>query len=105
MNTNFDARWGQGKRNVFFRAGANYVGKTPNSEKETKNLIRFTKAVKPLATISYHCKGEIIYWRFFQKDKDTIGDIIVWRVPFPSRQDMLWSATTVQARGATRIGA
>lgn len=72
LNTNFDARWGQGKRNVFFRAGANYVGKTPNSEKETKNLIRFTKAVKPLATISYHCKGEIIYWRFFQKDKDTI---------------------------------
>lgn len=72
LNVNFDARWGQGKSNVFYKAPSNYVGKKPNSEVETKNLVRFTRTVNPLSTVSYHCKGEVIFWRFFQKDKRTL---------------------------------
>ena len=72
LNVNFDARWGQGKSNVFFKSPSNYVGKMPNSEIETKSLVHFTREIKPLATISYHCKGEVIYWRFFQKTKQQL---------------------------------
>ena len=72
LNVNFDARWGQGKSNLFFKASANYVGKTPNSEIETKNLLQFTLAVNPLATLNYHCKGEVIFWRFFQQNKQQL---------------------------------
>lgn len=96
---------GAGKRNVFFRAGANYVGKTPNSEKETKNLIRFTKAVKPLATISYHCKGEIIYWRFFQKDKDTIWRHYRLARSISEQTGYALVSNDGASTGATRIGA
>jgi len=72
LNVNFDARWGQGKSNLFYKSSANYVGKTPNSEIETKNLIRFTRMVEPLATLNYHCKGEVIFWRFYQQNKQQL---------------------------------
>ncbi|MCM1043353.1 MAG: hypothetical protein NC350_03995 [Corallococcus sp.] len=66
LNVNFDARWGQGDKNVFYKASENYVGKYPNSEAETRALIDFTTRINPVGTISYHCKGEIIYWQFGQ---------------------------------------
>jgi len=66
INVNFDAKWSKGKENVFYPHPANYVGKSPNSEIETLNLVRFTTAAKPLCTLSYHTKGEIVYWRFGQ---------------------------------------
>lgn len=66
LNVNFDARWGQGDKNVFYKASENYVGKEPNSEQETRALIDFTARINPVGTISYHCKGEIIYWQFGQ---------------------------------------
>ncbi len=72
LNVNFDARWGQGKSNLFYKSSANYVGKYPHSEKETQCLARFTQAVKPLATLNYHCKGEVVFWRFYQKDKQRL---------------------------------
>lgn len=72
INVNFDARWGRGKSNLFFKSSANYVGKSPNSEVETKNLIRFTRERQPLATVNYHCKGEVIFWRFFQSTKQQL---------------------------------
>ncbi len=72
LNVNFDARWGQGKSNLFFKSPANYVGKAPHSEIETKNLMRLTLSVNPLATINYHCKGEVIFWRFFQQNKQQL---------------------------------
>lgn len=66
LNVNFDAEWGKGITNVFEPASENYVGKCPESERETQALTRFTLAVKPLVTLSYHCKGELIYWKFRQ---------------------------------------
>lgn len=67
LNVNFDAGWGSGKQNVFFAGGENFVGKKPESERESHALANFTRAVKPLCTLSYHTKGEVIYWRYNQR--------------------------------------
>lgn len=71
LNVNFDAHWGQGKQNVFEKAPENFVGPHPNSEPETKILAKLAKKLKPQVTISYHSKGEVIFWKFFQ-DKKTL---------------------------------
>lgn len=67
LNVNFNARWGTGKQNLFFPAPFNYVGKAPMSAKETRAVANFIMAVKADMVVSYHAKGEIIYWQFFQK--------------------------------------
>lgn len=67
LNNNFDARWGTGKANVFFPAPHGYVGKRAMSEPCTKALEYLVKKVKPIFTISYHTKGEEIYYDFFCK--------------------------------------
>lgn len=64
LNVNFDALWGGGSQNVFCPAPANFVGYYPNSEREVNNLINFTLKNQPNATISYHTKGEVIYYGF-----------------------------------------
>ena len=66
LNVNFDARWGEGEQNEFFRKSQNYVGKAPFSARESKALAEFTQKIKPCVTLSYHLKGEEIYWEFDQ---------------------------------------
>lgn len=66
LNVNFDARWGEGAKNVFVPSSENYVGTHPFSARETRALADFTKRVKPRVTLSYHLKGEEIYWEFGQ---------------------------------------
>ena len=69
LNVNFDANWGEGAKNVRYKAAENYIGEYPFSESETRALRDFTLFVKPDITVSYHSKGEEIYWEFFQGDK------------------------------------
>ncbi len=64
LNVNFNADWGQGQFNVTTPAPANYIGEYPESEIETRNLVRFTNSVNPIVTISYHTKGEVIYYGY-----------------------------------------
>ncbi len=66
LNVNFDARWGTGEQNVFAPASENYVGNAPFSAKESAALRDFTLKVMPDFTVSWHTKGEEIYWRFYQ---------------------------------------
>ena len=66
LNVNFPAEWGKGTSNVFSPAPENYVGKKPFSEPETLALKRFTEKIHPDYTVSYHTKGEEIYWYFYQ---------------------------------------
>ena len=77
LNVNFDAGWGKGKTNVFSPADENYVGKCPFSERETRALRDFTLAVNPSATISYHSKGEEIYYEFHQDEKAKRRDYLI----------------------------
>lgn len=69
LNVNFPARWGKGRQNVFVKDKENFVGEKPLSEPETKALCNFTLKIKPDMTISYHSKGEEIYYEFYQKGK------------------------------------
>lgn len=64
LNVNFDAEWGTGVSNVRTSGAENYIGTAPFSEKETRVLRDFTLAVKPDLTVSYHSKGEEIYYSF-----------------------------------------
>lgn len=66
LNVNFDARWGTGKFNSTFKGTENYIGKYPFSEKETIALRDFTLGIRPDMTVSYHAKGQEIYYEFFQ---------------------------------------
>ncbi len=66
LNVNFDAKWGTGRCNVRCPAPENYIGTAPFSACETQALRRFTLKVCPQFTVSYHTKGEEIYWKFEQ---------------------------------------
>lgn len=63
-NVNFDALWGQGSQNVFCPAPGNFIGYYPESEREVRTLIDFSYRVKPDLTLSYHTKGDVIYYGF-----------------------------------------
>ena len=66
LNVNFPARWGTGASNIRTPAPENYIGEAPLSAPESRALAQFTRAVSPAFTVSYHTKGEEIYWRFHQ---------------------------------------
>ena len=66
LNVNFAAKWGRGVKNVFYPCSENYIGECPFSEPETLALRNFTLQIKPNYTVSYHTKGEEIYWYFHQ---------------------------------------
>ena len=66
LNVNFDASWGKGVKNTRQAGSENYIGARPFSETETQALKVFTLKIKPDYTVSYHTKGEEIYWYFYQ---------------------------------------
>lgn len=68
LNVNFDARWGEGALNTRIPGSENYIGNRPFSEPESLALARFTEAVSPRLTVSYHAKGREIYYDFFGSD-------------------------------------
>lgn len=75
LNTNFDVDWGTGSQNAFCPNSEDFIGFYPNSEREVNNLISFTQKIKPSLTISYHSKGEVIYYGFQgQSEEDIIRD-------------------------------
>ncbi len=69
LNVNFPAHWGKGIKNVHIAGAENYIGEKPFSEPETYALKKFTEKIKPNFTVSYHTKGEEIYWRFYQSTR------------------------------------
>lgn len=75
LNLNFDARFGSGKTNRREFNLDNFIGSKPFSEKESKLLRDFTLNVKPNLTISYHAKGQEIYFDFHQSKKDFLRDL------------------------------
>ena len=74
LNVNFDANWGSGRYNTTHSGSQNYIGKYPFSEPETIALRDFTYKINPNVTISYHSKGEEIYWEFFQHNNQRQRD-------------------------------
>lgn len=74
LNCNFDANWGSGRYNKTTVGASDYIGQYPFCAPETSALARFTKRVKPAATVSYHCMGGELYWEFFQNETDKRRD-------------------------------
>ncbi len=74
LNVNFPALWGTGEKNVRRAGRENFIGEHPFSEPETKALKKFTEKIRPYCTVSYHTKGEEIYWYFFQPLHDCARD-------------------------------
>lgn len=70
LNVNFDAGFKTGAKNVSAAGSENYTGEFPFSERETRTLRDFTLSVMPSATISFHSKGEEIYYGFNGKREE-----------------------------------
>lgn len=68
LNRNFDARWDEQteERATAGPAYAFYRGENPESEPETQALVELTNDFGPDSTISYHSRGEYVYWYFGQ---------------------------------------
>ena len=63
LNVNFDADWGEGKYNVTHPAPSDYIGKYPESEKETQTAVRVLRYGYALINC-YHSLGEEVYWGY-----------------------------------------
>ncbi len=74
INCNFNARWGTGKGNLNYPSPSSYIGEHAESEAETQALVRFTKRVDPILTISYHALGREIYYEFGQTGRRLARD-------------------------------
>lgn len=68
LNVNFPARFGTGVQNVTKAGAENFIGCRPLCEPESKALADFIKKVKPACVLCYHCKGEVIFWKFHQEE-------------------------------------
>jgi len=68
INNNFDAGWEMhsGADKPYFYG---FKGEYKNSERETQVLVSLTQRIRPIFTISYHLKGEEIYYDFHQHGK------------------------------------
>lgn len=74
LNVNFDALWGQGKFNIRQPSSQNYIGPFANSEPETQSILRFLKELNPEISLSFHSKGEVIYYGFEKYGKNLKND-------------------------------
>lgn len=74
LNVNFPARWGTGAKNTLTAGAENCVGAFPCSEPESLALKNFTEKIRPDYTVSYHTKGEEIYWYFYQSTHTCLRD-------------------------------
>ena len=73
LNNNFDANFGT-NINSHVPAPSGYVGQFAESEPETRAIVKYTKGVNPFITLSYHSKGEEIYYNFFQDKYQLVRD-------------------------------
>lgn len=73
VNNNFDARFGTNVHKIN-PASHGFPGKQPFSEKESRIIADYTKRKNTFITISYHTKGEEIYFNFFQMGKRLVRD-------------------------------
>ena len=74
LNTNFDAKWGSGVENKIEPSSNGFIGESPMCEPEVQSLALLTNKVKPFFTISYHAKGQELYYRFYNEKENLKRD-------------------------------
>ncbi len=80
LNNNWDADWQNKHTKNFSPASQGFYGHSPMSEPEVQALADWVKKIKPVLTLSYHLKGEEIYFDFFQNESDYKRDLLVAQV-------------------------
>ena len=73
LNNNFDAKWGTNIHSSV-PASHGFIGEKAMSERETKTIAKYTRKMNPFISISYHTKGEEIYFNFFQEKSRLVRD-------------------------------
>lgn len=76
INNNFDANFGC-NRHSEKPASSGYIGKFPECAAETKALSNFVKKSNTFFVVTYHSKGEEIYFNFFQEGKILERDTLI----------------------------
>ncbi len=74
LNNNFDGGWDKKFTDKSSPSSSGYYGSCPLSEIESKALVRWTQILHPAMTISYHLKGEEIYFDYFQEGQRKARD-------------------------------
>ena len=69
LNENFDAGFSEGNLIKFLPSASGYVGEKPNSY-ENKYMLKYIKNKNISASISYHTKGEVVYYGFSKLSKN-----------------------------------
>ena len=103
LNVNFPAKWGHGVQNRREPSSESFIGNAPLCAKESRALAEFTLKTKPRFTLSWHTKGEEIYWRFHQpplrlKRDKKFAKVLSQATGYPLKEEK-------GRRAATRIGA
>ena len=76
LNRNWDAQWhiAFDPRETAGPGYSAYRGEHPSSEPENQALLQLTHEFAPTVTLSYHSRGEYVYWFFHQEGEDLIRD-------------------------------
>lgn len=80
LNNNFNANWWSKFTKNYSPSSQGFYGSYPHSEPEVKALVSLTTYLNPFMTISYHLKGEEIYFDFFQSVNKYVLDAKVAKV-------------------------
>jgi len=71
INNNFDAGWHREFEHRKAKpASQGYYGKMPESEPETRAIVKFIRKLKPDICIAFHTKGEELYFEYYNRDKE-----------------------------------
>ncbi len=75
LNLQYPAGWEQARVNKFAQgivspAPADYVGSAALTEPEARAMAALTESFDPALTLSYHSQGEVIYWRFGDREPE-----------------------------------
>lgn len=76
INNNFDANFGCNVH-ALSPAPSGFVGEFPESEVETKLLADLVRNNNTFLVVTYHSKGEEIYYNFFQDEKNLMRDKLI----------------------------
>lgn len=80
LNNNFDANWEQKFTNKDKPSSQGFYGYKFHSEPESRAIVNWTKNLNLFISLSYHLKGEEIYFDFFQNEKDYERDLKIAKI-------------------------
>jgi g-D-glutamyl-meso-diaminopimelate peptidase len=75
LNLQYPAGWEQARANKYALgitspAPADFVGTEPLTAPEAKAMAEFTARFDPALTLSYHSQGEVIYWKYGDREPE-----------------------------------